>query len=149
MFIRALLAFLALPGVVAILVPIAAAWRGSHGQLKHPAGLALLTAGCAALLWCVHDFYVSGKGTLAPWAPPTRLVTVGLYRYSRNPMYLAVFTMLLGWAVSFASPPLLVYAIAMAIAFELRVIYGEEPWLARTHGADWKEYAARVPRWLW
>lgn len=150
MFVRALLAFLALPGVVAILVPVLIAWRGSsQGQLEYPAGLLLLAAGCGALLWCVRDFYVSGKGTLAPWTPPTRLVIVGLYRYSRNPMYIAVFTMLVGWAISFASPTLLAYAAAVAVAFELRVVYGEEPWLARTHGADWQEYAARVPRWLW
>jgi len=64
-------------------------------------------------------------------------------------MYVAVTLILLGWAASFALPVLYVYAIAVAIAFQLRVVLGEEPWLARTHGAQWHEYARRVPRWFW
>jgi protein-S-isoprenylcysteine O-methyltransferase Ste14 len=101
------------------------------------------------LLWCVRDFYVSGRGTLAPWDPPRRVVAVGLYRYSRNPMYVGVTLMLLGWATAFAVPGLFVYAAVVAVGFHLRVVLGEEPWLARTHGAEWDEYARRVPRWLW
>lgn len=37
---------------------------------------------------------------------------------------------------------------SVAAAFELRVVLGEEPWLARTRGAQWRDYAARVPRWI-
>jgi protein-S-isoprenylcysteine O-methyltransferase Ste14 len=59
-----------------------------------------------------------------------------------------VTTMLLGWALAFASPRLAVYAAIVGIAFHLRVVFGEEPWLARTHGAAWEDYRARVPRWL-
>ena len=75
-------------------------------------------------------------------------MTTGLYRYSRNPMYVAVTTMLMGWALAFASPALALYAAIVVVAFQLRVVLGEEPWLARTHGAAWAEYRARVPRWL-
>jgi len=146
---RALLAFLALPGMVAIAVP---AWfaAGSlrHGVTFHAVGLLPLALGLVLLLWCVRDFYVSGRGTLAPWSPPKHLVTTGLYRYSRNPMYVAVTTMLMGWALAFASPALALYAAIVVVAFHLRVVFGEEPWLARTHGAAWDEYRARVPRWL-
>jgi protein-S-isoprenylcysteine O-methyltransferase Ste14 len=108
-----------------------------------------LIAGFLALIWCVRDFYVAGKGTLAPWAPPVRVVVVGLYRYTRNPMYVAVTLILLGWAVAFWSRGLFVYCIAVVIAFHLRVVFGEEPWLARTHGEQWQQYAKRVPRWFW
>ena len=96
----------------------------------------------------VRDFYVAGKGTLAPWTPPKRLVVVGLYRFSRNPMYIAVSTILLGWVLAFQTRTLLIYAVFVLIAFHLRVVYGEEPWLARKHGRQWLEYRARVPRWL-
>ena len=113
-----------------------------------PIGLLPLAAGFALLLWCVRDFYVSGKGTLAPWSPPRHLVTVGLYRYSRNPMYLAVTMMLAGWAVSFWSLALAIYTGIVIVGFHLRVVFGEEPWLARTHGAAWDEYKRKVPRWL-
>lgn len=149
MFLRALAAFLALPGVVAIGVPLAMAWRLTRLHPVHSvAGFALVATGFAGLLWCVRDFYVAGKGTLAPWAPPTRLVAVGLYRRSRNPMYLSVLLMLSGWAVAFASPQLLAYALIVAICFQLRVVYGEEPWLARRHGDAWRNYVQRVRRWL-
>src|SRR3954470_9719937 len=97
---RAILAFVALPGMVAILVPagIAASSLRAGGRFHAP-GLLPLAGGFILLLWCVRDFYVAGRGTLAPWAPPRHLVTVGLYRYSRNPMYIAVSLMLLGWSL--------------------------------------------------
>jgi protein-S-isoprenylcysteine O-methyltransferase Ste14 len=146
---RALLAFLALPGVVAIAVPAwIAAGRLRTGGRVEPVGILMLLAGFALLVWCVRDFYVAGRGTLAPWSPPRHLVTIGLYRFSRNPMYVAVALMLTGWALGFASWTLAIYAGFVIGAFHLRVIYGEEPWLARTHGAAWDEYRSRVPRWL-
>jgi protein-S-isoprenylcysteine O-methyltransferase Ste14 len=148
MFAKAVLAFLALPGVVAFAVPIACLLADVHPQLRHPLGLVPLVVGVLGLLWCVRDFYVAGKGTLAPWAPPVHLVVVGLYRYTRNPMYVCVTLILLGWAVSFGLPVLYVYTIIVVVAFYLRVVVGEEPWLARMHGDQWQDYASRVPRWL-
>ena len=65
------------------------------------------------------------------------------YRYTRNPMYISVALILLGWALSFGLPGLYVYAMSVIVAFHLRVVFGEEPWLARTHGARWDEYARR------
>ena len=148
MFARAILAFIALPGVFAIAVPVTWLLRGAHTRLVWPIGLVPLAIGFAALLWCVRDFYVAGGGTLAPWTPPTELVVVGLYRYSRNPMYISVSLVLLGWAIAYQSRSLSIYALAVMVAFHLRVIFGEEPWLDRTHGEAWRRYRARVPRWL-
>ncbi len=145
LFWRAALAFLALPTVVAFIVPLLLA---PHGLRFHRAALPITALGLALLLWCVRDFYVAGGGMLAPWAPPKHLVQVGLYRVSRNPMYLAVLVILIGWAVGFGSLALTLYAAIVAIAFYLRVVTYEEPVLARTFGADWLGYRARVPRWL-
>jgi protein-S-isoprenylcysteine O-methyltransferase Ste14 len=81
---RAVVAFLALPGVVAFAAPLWLA-RGDPGAHAFRArGLPLVALGTFLLLWCVRDFYVAGKGTLAPRAPPKHLVVVGLYRWSRN-----------------------------------------------------------------
>ena len=148
MFARALFAVLALPGMVAFVVPLA--WAASSGRARfaQPFGLVPLVLGIVGLLWCVRDFYVAGKGTLAPWSPPQALVEVGLYRYSRNPMYVSVCLILLGWAIGLQMRGLLIYALVVAIAFHVRVVMGEEPWLARTHGAQWDAYKARVPRWF-
>ena len=146
MLLRALLAFLALPGVVAFLVP---ALIASHLSLHFTfLGALVFAAGLSVLVSCAVSFYVSGKGTLAPWSPPQRLVVVGLYRFSRNPMYIGVLLILVGWAVLFRSTVLAWYAAAVAVAVHLRVVFGEEPWLARTHGDDWLTYKRSVPRWL-
>lgn len=147
-FARAIFAFLALPGIVAFALPLAWAVRNGRAQIVESWGLVALVLGVVGLLWCVRDFYVYGKGTLAPWSPPKRLVAVGLYRYSRNPMYLSVVLILLGWAACFWSRPLLIYALIVGIAFQLRVVLFEEPWLARTYAAQWDEYRSRVPRWF-
>lgn len=147
MFWRALFAFIAMPGVVAFVVPAVWAWRGGMA-VAHPAGGLLLAVGAAGLLWCVRDFYVQGKGTLAPWSPPRELVVVGLYRHSRNPMYVCVVLVLLGWAATFGSGGLLAYAAVMAVVFHIRVVTGEEPWLSRRHGENWAAYTASVPRWF-
>jgi protein-S-isoprenylcysteine O-methyltransferase Ste14 len=145
--LRALTAFLLLPGTAAYLVPLLIASRPEE-RTWHWAGLPLLAAGTALLLWTVRDFYVAGRGTLAPWAPPERLVTTGLYRISRNPMYLAVVLVVLGWAAWFGSAPLIPYAAALAVAFHLRVLLHEEPHLERAFGDAWRSYRRRVPRWL-
>jgi protein-S-isoprenylcysteine O-methyltransferase Ste14 len=108
LFPRALFAFVALPGTVAGVIPAMIVYGKSnrHGG-SVAAGFGLLGLGLLLLLWCVRDFYVCGKGTLAPWQPPKHLVVVGLYRYVRNPMYLAVLTIVLGWSVVFGSAALL------------------------------------------
>jgi protein-S-isoprenylcysteine O-methyltransferase Ste14 len=148
MVLRALLAFLALPGIVAFAIPLYWLISTSQTEIVQPLGLLPLLLGCSGLLWCVRDFYVFGKGTLAPWSPPERLVTAGLYRYSRNPMYVSVLLILLGWAVSFGARGLYWYTLVVAIAFHVRVVVAEEPWLRRTHDAAWDDYMRRVRRWL-
>jgi protein-S-isoprenylcysteine O-methyltransferase Ste14 len=147
LFVQALLAFIALPGMVAFVVP----WLISRGEASasyDAAGIVLLGVGTSLLLWCVREFYVAGRGTLAPWTPPRHLVVSGLYRYSRNPMYVGVALVLLGWALTCHSRPLAIYAAGVITAFHLRIVLGEEPWLARTHGEAWTRYRARVPRWI-
>ena len=145
--VAAVFAFLAMPGMVAFAVPLLLLRPSSPGPLSIP-GLVLLAIGLVLLLWCVRDFFVSGRGSLAPWATPTTLVTVGLYRVSRNPMYVAVAMILWGWALAFRSPALASYALVISVAFHVRVVFGEEPWLAQRHGSEWERYTARVPRWL-
>lgn len=101
--VRAVVAFLALPGMVAFAVPLLVLRPAITAAGLAPAGFAPVVLGCVILLWCVHDFYVAGRGTLAPWSPPSRLVIIGLYRFSRNPMYVGVLLILCGWAIAFRS----------------------------------------------
>ncbi|MCI0535561.1 MAG: isoprenylcysteine carboxylmethyltransferase family protein [Verrucomicrobiales bacterium] len=147
LFLRALLSFLVLPGTFGGLIP---AWivstdpnrgRGSY------VGILPLTIGVAIVLWCVRDFYVAGKGTLAPWDPPKNLVVVGPYRFTRNPMYVGVSLWLVGWSLLAASPWLAGYTAILVIGFHLRVLLYEEPRLRKQFGDEWVRYAATVPRW--
>jgi len=136
-----------LPGTVAGLIP---AWIVSSDRSRgHGSSLGSvpIAIGVVMLLWCVRDFYVSGKGTLAPWDPPKRVVIVGLYRFTRNPMYVGILFLLGGWSLLAASPWLAGYAVFLAIAFHLRVLLYEEPVLKKQFGEEWAGYAATVPRW--
>ncbi len=71
-----------------------------------------------------------GKGTLAPLDPPKKLVTVGLYRFVRNPIYIGVVGFVAGWSLIAGSRRMAVYAAVLALGFHLRVIFYEEPTLA-------------------
>jgi protein-S-isoprenylcysteine O-methyltransferase Ste14 len=147
LLVRALIAFLVLPGVVAFLVPLLLLGPDATA-FSNKWGLVPLSVGITLLLSCVREFYVAGRGTLAPWAPPTALVVSGVYKWSRNPMYVAVLLILSGWAVGFWSRPLTLYAEVVLVVFHLRIVLHEEPWLARTFGDNWIQYRRRVSRWL-
>ncbi len=152
--LRALLAVLALPAVVTLLVPrlllvqgpLPAAvplpwlWRGLGG--------ALLAAGLALLVWTVSLFFQVGQGTLAPWDPPRRLVLRGPYRHVRNPMITGVVAILLGEAALFTAVPLLVWAGLVLLINAIYIPLLEEPDLASRFGVDYVAYCAHVPRWL-
>lgn len=148
MFFRALFAFLALPGVVAGVVPYLILRSNPATSAGYRAGWVLLAIGLLTLLACVREFYVAGKGTLAPWSPPKHLVTTGLYRYSRNPMYVGVLLLLGGWALATGVPALGWYAGIVALAFHFRIMWYEEPVLNRLFGDTWAAYRQRTRRWL-
>ncbi len=147
-FIRALIAFVSLPGIFALLLPPLIArfdpWKGRHIT----PGIIILLTGAVIVLWCVGDFFITGKGTLAPWDPPKRLIIAGLYRYVRNPMYIGVLVTVFGWCVYFFSPLLFLYNIILFTAFHLRVIIYEEPHLKEQFGREWDDYSRKVPRWF-
>jgi protein-S-isoprenylcysteine O-methyltransferase Ste14/pimeloyl-ACP methyl ester carboxylesterase len=145
---RAIAAFLALPGLVAFAVPLLIVWPRVREGVFNALALILLVPGVTLLVWCVRDFSVTGKGTLAPWDPPRNLVSSGPYRYSRNPMYVGISLILWGWAIAFGSWALVLYALIVMVAFHVRVLVNEEPYLARAHGRRWDDYRARVPRWM-
>jgi protein-S-isoprenylcysteine O-methyltransferase Ste14 len=138
------------PGVVAGLVP----WwlTGWRMGVPFPApvqagGAVLAAAGAIALLAAFAQFAVQGRGTPAPAAPTEELVVRGLYRYVRNPMYLAVLAVIIGQALWLSRPVLLVYAAAVAAAC-ITFVYGyEQPTLSRRYGAEYQAYLRAVPGW--
>ena len=139
------------PGTVAVLVPRAIA-RATATAPSPPAALAafaLALGAAGAVLYgvCAVDF-ARAAGTPAPIDPPKELVARGPYRFSRNPMYVAVLAVIAAQALWQRSPALAGYAAAIAGAFHLFVVFYEEPTLARLFGDAYARYRARVPRWL-
>jgi protein-S-isoprenylcysteine O-methyltransferase Ste14 len=114
----------------------------------HLTGIFIIVAGVAIYIWCAGDFISKGKGTPAPYDPPQALVAQGLYRFTRNPMYIGILTMIAGEALFFKSIALVMYATALLLLFHLRVTLYEEPALKRLFGESFDDYCRRVPRWL-
>ena len=140
------------PGVVAGLVPWwLTGWR-VRGPLAHwapvrVAGLIMLIAGAIVLIQAFARFVTEGHGTPAPVAPTERLVIGGLYRYVRNPMYLAVVAVITGQALALGQPVLLGYAALVWVTVASFARWYEEPALARQFGAQYQAYRRSVPAW--
>ena len=147
------LVFLAFaPGVVAGLVP----WWLSGWEKQDPLpgwalvrilGCVLVTAGVVVVVQAFARFVHEGLGTPAPIAPTEQLVVGGLYRYVRNPMYLAVAATIVGQALILGQPLLLLYAGGFLLTVAAFVRWYEEPTLRRQFGADYHAYLRSVPGW--
>ena len=137
------------PGIVAGLIPwLITGWSaGSEWLLGRIAGSVLIVAGIASLLDAFVLFVREGLGTPAPVAPTEHLVVGGLYRYVRNPMYLAVGAIIVGQALVLVRPDLLAYAALYGLAVWAFVRWYEEPTLARRFGTQYEEYRRSVPAW--
>jgi protein-S-isoprenylcysteine O-methyltransferase Ste14 len=145
--------FLLAPGVVAGEIP----WLLTGGwQAREPLpywipvrafGAALLVAGLIVLVGAFVRFVVEGLGTPAPVAAPERLVVGGVYRYVRNPMYVAVLAAIVGQASLLGRLVLLLYAAGAWLVIAAFVRFYEEPTLARRFGADYEAYRRAVPAW--
>lgn len=139
------------PGVVVGVIPwLLTDW---HVQRSWPIplrliGLVLVVGGIAVLVQAFVGFVREGLGTPAPVAPTERLVVGGLYRYVRNPMYVAVVAAIVGQAIWFGSPILFGYAAVVWLTVASFVRWYEEPDLTDRFGADYLAYRAAVPAWI-
>jgi protein-S-isoprenylcysteine O-methyltransferase Ste14 len=141
------------PGIVVGLVP----WLLTGGwQVREPLpywapmrliGVMLLAAGLIALIQAFARFVVEGLGTPVPVAAPDRLVVGGLYRYVRNPMYVAALAIIVGQALALGQLDLLLYAAVLWLITAAFVRFYEEPTLTRRFGADYEAYRRAVPAW--
>jgi protein-S-isoprenylcysteine O-methyltransferase Ste14 len=140
------------PGVVAGLVP----WWLTHWRMRTPlpywapvrvVGAVLVLAGASVLVEAFARFVFEGLGTPAPVAPTKHLVVGGLYRWVRNPMYLAVLATIVGQALLLGQLGLFVYAGLVAIAV-VSFVYGyEQPALRAQFGDEYERYLREVPGW--
>jgi len=141
------------PGTVAGLIPF---WI-SRWQFQTPffglelvrwLGVTLIALAAPVLLESFARFAVEGLGTPAPVLPTRNLVVKGFYRYVRNPMYVAVVSIIIGQGLLLGNVYLLFYATAVWVAFHGFVLSYEEPKLRKTYGAEYEAYCRRVGRWM-
>jgi protein-S-isoprenylcysteine O-methyltransferase Ste14 len=137
------------PGTTAILIPyLLTGWDAADAPLPaRIAGAALTAAGGAVLLSAFARFALQGLGTPAPIAPTEHLVVEGLYRYVRNPMYLAVTATILGQWLLLGRPVLLVWALVFLATTYAFVRGYEEPTLRAGYGEEYERYCEAVPGW--
>src|SRR5215471_19143048 len=145
--------FFVAPAMLAGVIP----WLITHWEFRPPflaaeatrlAGLAFIIAGVPGLLDSFARFALQGLGTPAPIAPPRNLVVTGLYRYVRNPIYVALVAIILGQAVLMGDWRLIVYGALLWLFFHVVVMAYEEPTLERTFGREYEAFRAAVPRWI-
>jgi protein-S-isoprenylcysteine O-methyltransferase Ste14 len=145
------------PGVVAFYIP--QAMRSGHAAAGGwwALGWILFAIGSVIYVLCLINFLRHGgtpaifftrpiRGVLGE--EPQQVVRSGLYRYSRNPMYVGVITAIAGQAIVYRSRGIVVYALVAALVFHVVVIFLEEPHLAHARGPAYDDYRRRVPRWL-
>ncbi|MFN2440899.1 MAG: isoprenylcysteine carboxylmethyltransferase family protein [Chitinophagaceae bacterium] len=153
LFLRNLFFTILQPGLVAGLIPY---WilgekvkHIAHPlQFYHYTGAIIFIIGFAIMLRCIISFAVEGRGTLSPADPTKKLVITGLYKYSRNPMYVGVTMILIGEAIFFQSVNLWIYLIFVFIVFNIFILLHEEPRLRKDFGEEYKQYCQKVRRWV-
>ncbi|CDX15707.1 conserved membrane hypothetical protein [Mesorhizobium sp. ORS 3324] len=142
----------AAPGVVAGLMPwlLTDHYRMPLSAVAGfvPLGSILVIVAAGILLHAFAGFALEGLGTPAPVAPTERLVVGGIYRHVRNPMYIAVLSIILGQALIFSSSAVFVYGLIAAAAMISFVKVYEEPTLASRYGEEYEVYRRAVPGWL-
>lgn len=155
--LRHVFAFLALPFTVTVVVPIYLL-RGAQGSdlragasallCLRAAGVLFLLVGLALFVSSLYHFATRGRGTLAPWDPPTVFVVTGPYRYVRNPMISGVIAVLLSEAAMLGSAALLVWAATFTAINLVYIPLVEEPSLQRRFGDAYREYRRHVHRFV-
>jgi protein-S-isoprenylcysteine O-methyltransferase Ste14 len=138
------------PGMVVVFIP----WRlmDYFGAIPVADGLGLaalllMVLGAWGYFCCAKDFVTRGRGTPSPFHGPKTLLSGGIYRRTRNPMFLAMLLILAAESLLFRNAALLAYALCIALIFQLLVVFCEEPRLRRQFGAQYAEYCRMVSRW--
>ncbi|WP_299117312.1 methyltransferase [uncultured Winogradskyella sp.] len=152
LYFRNLVFFILQLGLVVGLIPyvllrrrLKAIFEANFGILNY-IGIGFVILGLSIVLYCIYKFIVDGKGTLSPADRTKALVIKGLYKYSRNPMYVGILLTLIGEVIFTGSIRLLVYTVLVALAFHLFVIFIEEPRLTKDFKADYLKYMNEVNR---
>ncbi len=140
-------AWFALSLVLTALVGFSTPGSVSGGTTATLLGLVLIGVGLALNIAGSSAFRAAGT-PIAPSALPTRLVTTGVFSFSRNPMYLGMVLILVGLVLLLARPAAGLVPVLFGVLVTRTFIAPEEARLAQTFGPEWQEYRTHVRRWL-
>jgi protein-S-isoprenylcysteine O-methyltransferase Ste14 len=147
--IKTLLFTLVMPGTIGVYVPQALKSDSTKVlAFLEWTGVGLFFCGVAIYLWCAWDFVSKGIGTPLPIDAPRVLVVKGLYRFTRNPMYVGVLSVIFAQALFYGSKAVAVYGCLVFAMIYLFVRLYEEPTLRKLFGSQYEEYCRSVPRWF-
>ena len=156
-WIRGLIFTVLVPGTIAVYIPFQMTERLTPPGGLWNAGWFVSAIGAIGYLLCFLHFLASG-GTPAGFVTrpvrfligeePPRLVQAGLYRVSRNPMYVSVLLVIFGQALRYRSTSIAEYGFFVWLGFHIVVVLLEEPHLREERGLSYEEYCRRVPRWI-
>lgn len=118
-----------------------------HQNIIHILGYALLISGTILLLGAAGLFKKIGT-TVDPTKAPDQLVTTGIYKLSRNPMYLGMLLILIGAQFALSSLTGLILPISFFLIMNKIVIPREEQMVANAFGVEYHEYRMRTRRWI-
>ena len=110
-------------------------------------GAVMALSGAALMCSALFQFHTAGT-TVRPDRAPVAFVITGPYQFTRNPMYLGLATLYLGVSIAAQSLWALILLLLVLVIIQRWAIEREEAFLERRFGRDYKEYRARVPRWL-
>jgi len=110
--------------------------------------LPVFATGLTLALRAIWLFIKRGGGTLAPWDPTSVLIAADIYRYTRNPMKLGLFLMLIGECVLLRSQAVAIWTVCFIAVNVIYIRVSEEPGLRKRFGAAYANYCRRVPRWI-
>jgi protein-S-isoprenylcysteine O-methyltransferase Ste14 len=142
------------PGIVAGLIPYwilesdcLSVFQKSFSFFQY-FGIVIFLTGLYGLIDCIIRFALEGNGTLSPLDPTHKIVLSGLYRYTRNPMYISVVFILIGESLFFKSKTLGIYTAGAFFVFNVFIILIEEPRMRRDFGIAYINYCKKVQRWF-
>jgi protein-S-isoprenylcysteine O-methyltransferase Ste14 len=161
LWLRLIIFTILIPGTVAGYIPhqlvttVPADWNKPGWKWT---GLIIIIIGAGIYLICAMSFLLKGLGTPMIWfakplkfltgEEPKKLVASGIYKFSRNPMYIGVLATVAGQALFFQRMILVHYFIFLFILFHLVIIMIEEPHLKKKFGKEYEEYRKKVRRWF-
>ncbi len=110
-------------------------------------GFIMLSACLSGIIWC-KKLFKAAETNISPSKPSHNIVKNGLYKYSRNPIYVCFLIGFVGLSFIADAPMMLAIVIPLFFVLDLKVIQPEERYLTDKFGETYTDYKSKVRRWL-